>query len=311
MAMLSLDVILPTYNRADLLPKTLESLMNATRPAGLEITVYLVDNNSKDNTAELVRDYQTRFPVSLRYVFETQQGLSAALNAGIRAGTGDILAMINDDEEVDARWFEVIEEFGNSAYDFAGGPYQPNWEVPKPDWISKEYGGIVGWVDAGDTRQEYGPEFNGILMGGNVVIRRRVLDQVGLYDVTLGRTDKGLAGFEDEHMYRRLLAAGFRGIYLPELIIYHFIPAKRMTRKYHRQWCWGLGNSMAVLNRLQKPEGPLLFGMPRWQYRQAAAGLVKALKGLVGMESSHAAFQGELRVWTLVGFFNAKLFRRS
>jgi glycosyltransferase involved in cell wall biosynthesis len=308
--MFSLDVILPTFNRATLLPKTLDSLMAATIPAGLAITVYVIDNNSKDKTPEVVRDYQKRFPIPLRYVFETQQGLSAALNAGIRAGTGDIVAMINDDEEIDRRWYEVIEEFGNSPYDFAGGPYQPNWEVEKPDWISKEAGGIVGWVDAGDTRQEYGPQFNGILMGGNVVIRRRVLDQVGLYDVTLGRTDKGLAGFEDEHMYRRLLAAGLRGIYLPELIIYHFIPAKRMTRKYHRQWCWGLGNSMAVLNRLQRPAGPLLFGLPRWQFRHAAIGLMRALKGLFGLESAQAAFQGELRVWTLAGFIYAKLFHK-
>ena len=310
MAMFSLDVILPTFNRATLLPKTLDSLMAATIPAGLEITVYVVDNNSKDKTPEVVRDYQKRFPIALRYVFETQQGLSAALNAGIRAGTGDIVAMINDDEEIDRRWYEVIEEFGQGAYDFAGGPYQPNWQAAKPEWISKEMGSIVGWVDGGDTRQEYGPQFSGMLMGGNVVIRRRVLDQVGLYDVTLGRTDKGLASCEDEDMYRRLLAGGFRGVYLPELIIYHLIPAKRMTRRYHREWCWGQGNSIAILARRERPTVPMLFGIPRWRFRHAATGLIRALKGLIGLESPQSAFQGELRVWTLAGMIRGRLSRR-
>lgn len=312
MQVLTLDVILPTFNRATLLPKTLDSLMNAKRPQGLGITVYVVDNNSKDNTAEVVQGYQRRFPVSLRYVLETEQGSSPALNAGIRAGTGDLIGMINDDEEVDIHWFEVIHEFfSNSSFDFAGGPYQPNWGAEKPDWISKESGGIVGWVDAGDVRREYGDGFGGMLMGGNAIIRRNVLDQVGLYDVTLGRTDKGLGCYEDEHMYRRLIAGGFKGMYLPELIIYHFIPPERMTREYHRKWCWGLGNSMAVLARMQKSDVPELFGIPRWQIRHAAIGLLRALKGSVGLESSRAAFEGELRVWTLAGLINGKLFRKK
>ena len=312
MATLSLDVVLPTFNRARLLAKTLDSLIAATRPQGLEITVYVVDNNSKDDTAEVVQDYQPRCSFPLRYVLETEQGSSPALNSGIRAGTGDLIGMINDDEEVDVHWFEAIYDFFRStSFDFAGGPYQPNWGAEKPDWISKESGGIVGWVDAGDTRREYGEGFGGMLMGGNAVIRRRVLDQVGLYDVTLGRTDKGLGCYEDEHMYRRLIASGFKGMYLPELVIYHFIPPERMTRQYHRQWCWGLGNSMAVLARMQKAELPELFGIPRWQFRHAAVGLLRALKGLIGVESSRVAFEGELRVWTLAGLINGKLFRRG
>lgn len=310
--MFSLDVVVPTFNRARLLARTLDSLAAASIPQGLQITVYVVDNNSKDRTSEVVQEYQNRFPVALRYIRETIQGSSSALNAGIRAGTGDIVAMINDDEEVDVRWFQVIQEFGNTSFDFAGGPYRPNWEVEKPDWISKELGGIVGWVDAGDTRQQYGPNFDGVLMGGNALIRRRVFDQVGLYEVSLGRTDKGLMCYEDEFMYRRLIAAGFRGIYLPELIVYHFIPAERMTRRYHRRWCWGLGNSMAVLAALEnKPESHTVFGIPRWRFRYAMAGLLRALAGHLRLESPETAFQGELRLWTLAGLIHGTLFRKQ
>jgi glycosyltransferase involved in cell wall biosynthesis len=307
----SLDVVLPTFNRAALLAKALDSLAAASIPEGLHVTVYVVDNNSTDRTAEVVKEYQDRLPVPLRYIRETIQGSSSALNAGISAGTGDIVAMINDDEEIDCRWFEVIQEFAETSFDFAGGPYRPNWEVEKPDWISKESGGIVGWVDAGDTRQEYGPNFAGMLMGGNALIRRRVLDQIGPYEVSLGRTGKGLMSCEDELMYRRLIAAGFRGIYLPELVVYHFIPAERLTRRYHRRWCWGLGNSLAVLAGLEnKPEAHTVLGIPRWRFRYAIVGLLSVLAGLFHLKSPQAAFQGELRLWTLAGLINGHFSHR-
>jgi glucosyl-dolichyl phosphate glucuronosyltransferase len=306
---LTLDVILPTYNRATLLATALDSLIAATCPEELSVTLFVVDNNSKDNTAEVVRAYQQRVSF-LRYIFEAQQGSSAALNRGIRAGTGELVAMINDDEEVDVHWFEVIHElFQNSSFDFAGGPYQPRWSAEKPDWVSKEFGGVLGWVDAGDTAQPYGPAFHGMLMGGNAVIKRSALDKVGLYNTNLGRTDNGLGSCEDEDMFQRLLASGLRGQYLPALIIYHYIPGERMTRRYHRRWCWGRGRSMGILARTAKGNATELFGIPRWKIRYAAVGAWHALKGSLRLEHSNEAFWGELRVWDLAGYIHGRFFR--
>lgn len=306
--MLTLDVVLPTFNRADLLPKTLESLRSALRPEGLGVTLWVVDNNSKDNTEQVVRSYLGQFPFPIHYLQEKKQGYSASLNAGIRAGKGDLVGMINDDEEVDAEWFRAIHSFFvESSFDFAGGPYAPKWGAPKPEWITKQFGGIVGWVDGGTERQEYGAGYSGILMGGNAVVRRSAFDRVGLYDTALGRTDKGLASCEDQDMYDRLLAHGLRGMYLPEMVIHHYVPAERMTREYHRRWCWGRGTSLGKLSRKSKPETAQIFGIPRWQIRHTAIGLVRAGKGLLGLEESHVAFEGELRLWDFAGFLNGRL----
>lgn len=304
-----LDVILPTYNRATLLATALDCLIAATRPEELSVTVFVVDNNSNDDTAQVVKAYQQQVSF-LRYIFEMQQGSSAALNAGIRAGTGELVAMVNDDEEVDVHWFEVIYElFRNTSFDFAGGPYQPRWSAEKPNWVSKEFGGVLGWVDGGDTAQQYGPGFNGMLMGGNAVIKRSVLDKVGPYNTNLGRIE-GLGACEDEDMFQRLLANGFRGLYAPNLVINHYIPAERMTRGYHRRWCWGRGTSMGILARTRKTEVTEVLGIPRWQIRHAAAGFCNALKGRLGLERSDRAFWGELRVWDLAGYIYGRLFRK-
>src|SRR5262249_44060363 len=100
-----LDVIIPTFNRQLLLDKTLASLWRAGTPPGLAVRVTVVDNNSRDRTREVVERWQARFAGRLQYVFESQQGRSSALNAGIRATDGDLVGMIDDDEEIDAGWY--------------------------------------------------------------------------------------------------------------------------------------------------------------------------------------------------------------
>src|SRR5262249_31294146 len=101
-----LEVVIPTYNRADLLPVCLRSLHAATVPAGLNVRITIVDNNSKDTTREVVESWKDRFNGRLSYVFERMQGRSAALNAGITASDSDLVVFIDDDEEIDETWYQ-------------------------------------------------------------------------------------------------------------------------------------------------------------------------------------------------------------
>src|SRR5690349_16399176 len=99
-----LEVVVPTYNRALLLPVCLKSLHAASIPEGLTVGITIVDNNSSDNTREVVESWREQFGDRLRYVFERMQGRSAALNAGITASEGDLIGFIDDDEEIDPTW---------------------------------------------------------------------------------------------------------------------------------------------------------------------------------------------------------------
>ena len=99
-----LDVIVPTYNRHELLKLTLQSLLLADIPAGLTVGVTVVDNNSKDQTLQAVESFKESFSGRLNYIFERKQGRSPALNAGIAATNGELVGMIDDDEEIDRSW---------------------------------------------------------------------------------------------------------------------------------------------------------------------------------------------------------------
>lgn len=307
-----LDVIIPTYNRCDLLKRTLDSLMAAQVPAGLDIRVTVVDNNSGDHTRQLIADQSERFRGRLNYLFEARQGRSHALNAGIAATDGDLVGMIDDDEEIDSRWYERIHSaFSDMEVDFIGGPYVPRWGAAPPAWLPGDKLGVIGWVDGGDRIQPYGENYPGMLMGGNAVIRRAILAHVGPYATALGRTKKRLLAGEDDDMYKRLLAVGARGYYLPDLIIYHYVPPERLTRSYFRRWCFWRGVSIGLVDRERPSAVTYLAGVPRWLYGQAGRGLFRMIGAqLRGNKNPAQVFSDELAIWDLAGFFYGRHFYR-
>jgi glycosyltransferase involved in cell wall biosynthesis len=306
-----LDVIIPTFNRQNLLGGAMASLFRARVPDGLTVAVTVVDNNSSDGTRQLVRDLETRFPGRLRYLFELKQGRSHAINCGIVATQGEIVGMIDDDEEIDPSWFlRVYHAFQRGDVDFIGGPYVPVWETDPPPWLPADYPGVIGRIDGGNRMVAYDDSYPGILMGGNAVIRRAMLTKVGLYSTELGRTGSRLLAGEDEDMYRRLLAAGARGLYLPDMVIYHHVPSERLTKRYYRRWCFWRGTSCGWIAKTGSQECALLAGVPRWLYGKAAKGMLRNIRGTFQRRSAAESFSDELAMWDLAGFFFGRHFYR-
>lgn len=100
------------------------------------MTIWVVDNNSKDDTESGVREIQSEAAIQCCYIKETNQGLSHARNAGICAGTGEIIGFIDDYEEIDENWYEVVErEFAGQSTPFIAGTCVPNWAAPPPAWL--------------------------------------------------------------------------------------------------------------------------------------------------------------------------------
>jgi glucosyl-dolichyl phosphate glucuronosyltransferase len=313
---LTLDVIIPTYNRAALLKRTLESLLAARLPLGLIVQFNVVDNNSSDDTAQVVESYQERFTqlgLKLCYLFESRQGRSHALNRGIAETTGALIGLIDDDEEVDVQWFECIcAVFTRSEIDFIGGPCKPRWSQAAPVWLPEGYGAVLGLVEAGSDVQRFGQDYSGMLMGGNAVLRRTVLQRVGLYALHLGRGSRDLLAGEDQDMSDRLLAAGARGEYRPDLVIYHFVPPERLTKRYYRRRVFWNGVSHGLIDRARPQAVPYLLGVPRFLFAQALAGGWTMLLSLSRWQTTPGQrFSGELSFWHLLGFLYGKHWHRA
>lgn len=85
------SIILPTFNRADVISRAIESVLNQTYSA---YELIIVDDGSTDKTVELVSQYGS----GIRYIKQSNSGVSAARNAGIRASTGQYIAFIDSDD---------------------------------------------------------------------------------------------------------------------------------------------------------------------------------------------------------------------
>jgi len=303
--MTTLDVVIPTYNRCAQLANALRSLTEAAVPEELDVTIIVVDNNCTDDTAAFVQQMRPAGPVRLRYVKEEKQGLSNARNGGIAAGSGELIGFIDDDEQIDSSWYKVVErEFRATCVKFIGGPYKPVWGAVAPNWLPSAYPAVIGIVPAGEYR-DCDKTFPGILMGGNAVIRRTVFQQIGGYAPALGRTNKGLLSAEDDEFYRRLLRNGILGRNVPDLVIHHFIPPERLTKKYHRRWCFWHAVSQAVLDRTDPRQVAYFAGVPRYLIGDVVRGLYQMPLNLITGKPG-AAFANELSFWDLTGFFYGK-----
>jgi glycosyltransferase involved in cell wall biosynthesis len=306
---MKLTVVIPTFNRAQLLRRMLKSLAEAERPSGLEVCLLVVDNNSTDETHETVTACQAEFDLEIRYLFEPRQGKSRALNTAIENTSGDLIGMLDDDEEVTGNWLMAVADVFLNRWDevdFIGGRYIPQWEMEPPAWLPKQYTGVVGFSNPGEEELMYGSSFKGMMPGGNAVVKLSALREVGGYNESLGPVGGNLMGCEDDEMYHRLLDAGKRGFYCPKLNIYHRVPAYRLTKKYFRRWCYGWGASQSVIDRERTDYiGPRFFGVPRYMYGDAARGAFGMLRSILKRDTNEA-FAHELSLWILTGFFKER-----
>ncbi len=86
------SVIIPTYNRAACVKKAIDSVLSQTYQ---DFEVIVVDDGSTDSTRKMLEAYRDR----LRYLFQPNQGVSSARNAGIRASKGKYIALLDSDDQ--------------------------------------------------------------------------------------------------------------------------------------------------------------------------------------------------------------------
>src|SRR4051812_48231102 len=128
------SIIIPTYNRADELRETIRSIAKLTVSGDWELVV--VDNKSTDHTRAVVEEQSASFPAPLRYLFEREQGRYAALNTGIRAATGKIIATTDDDARVEPDWLtRAAAGLDAIGCDYVGGKVWPIWKGARPSWL--------------------------------------------------------------------------------------------------------------------------------------------------------------------------------
>ena len=247
-----ISAIICTYRNPHYLKGAIRSLLNQTLPAN-QYEIIVVDNNSQDETPEIVHQLSTETDLIVRYVKETRRGLSNARNSGIEAAQGEIVAFLDDDAEAESNWlsnlFDVYKEPNIWA---AGGKLLPLWHIDeRPDWLTEEYVTWLSLLDQGDqSRPLTWPER---ILGANFSFRKSIFPIVGYFDPTLGRKGTALLGHEDTELQQRIHKNGKLVYYVANAIVYHHVPAERVTERYFLRRQYGASRSQVAL--LLKQQG--------------------------------------------------------
>ncbi|MBO7460829.1 MAG: glycosyltransferase, partial [Bacteroidales bacterium] len=89
-----ISLITATYNSAETVRDTLQSVLNQTFK---DIDYIIIDGNSKDNTMDIVKEFEPKFEGRLRWVSEKDKGIYDAMNKGVRMAQGEIVGILNSD----------------------------------------------------------------------------------------------------------------------------------------------------------------------------------------------------------------------
>ena len=288
----SISVVITTFNRAVLLEQTLRRMRDQAFAASDELIV--VDNASTDRTPEVIETAARDFPVPVRYLREREPGKTPALNTGIAAARGNVLALTDDDVLVAEDWIASIRGlFSDSSIDLAGGRVDPLWESPPPRWLQVEGDGQYTEMASPLALQHYGAAQSlgaRTAVGANLIVRRRSYDALGGFAGHLGRRRGTLLCGEDHDFCARAVAAGMRCEYRPEIRVRHWVPASRGKLRYHARWFFWSGVTNAILEA--PPGGSTsnpLRRVPRYLWRRLLASPILALhQVLLGRPASAA-----------------------
>jgi glycosyltransferase involved in cell wall biosynthesis len=272
-----ITVAICTLNRAESLRRTLDSLAAMQVPKDLDWEVVVVNNGSTDHTDIVIEAFAERLPI--RREFELQRGHSSARNRALDAATGDYIVWTDDDVVVDHGWlsayFEAFCRWPEAAV--FGGPIIPKFETPAVKWIARtvgseallggpyavrDFGGEVLPLSVADWRVPYGPSY---------AVRTR--DHRNFrYDLNLGRRGGQSRNSEETDVITRMLLSGATGYWLPQARVKHCIGRDRQTVRHLAREYRSTGDAHVYLQqRNGEPyKGPLLFGAPRWMWRQMA-----------------------------------------
>ena len=165
------SVVVPTFNYGHCVVDAVESALAQTY---VPVEVIVIDDGSTDDTRARLEPYRDR----INYVFQPNQGLSAARNTGIRAATGSLIALLDSDDAFHPRKLELQvahltahPAVGVVATDHFTDPAQRWPAVPEPVPVARET------LQRVVATSRFAPS--------SVLVRRECFDAVGLFDTSL------------------------------------------------------------------------------------------------------------------------------
>jgi len=264
-----LSVIICTYKRPGLLREALQSMLDQKLDRS-HFEVIVVDNNSEDETPEVVAEISRQAP-NIRYVREHKQGLSHSRNRGCDEARGDYVIYLDDDAKAHLKYLLLVREtIQKHNPDIMGGPIYPYYTETKPAWFKDEY-------EIRHHARETGWSKSCSVSGSSFVIKKELLISLGKFDPNLGMIGDTVRLGEERavlNRYRLRPVEEQKVYYNLGCLVYHHVPLAKMTPRYLLKRYFVAGHAKAQIERLtRKRWGPIartLYVIRSWGGRITA-----------------------------------------
>jgi len=306
---MDITVIVCTYNRCHVLANSLETVLASNLPKSIRWEVLVVDNNSNDDTRQVVAKLFDRHADRLRYLFEPRQGLSRARNTGIERAFGKIIVFTDDDVAVDSEWLHNLTRgLSESQWAGAGGRVLPRWASSPPNWLPLQDRYALAPLAVFDPAMERGP-LTEAPFGANMAFRCAVFEKYGVFREDLGRSGDNLISNEETEFCSRLFSGGEQLLYEPSAVVYHPVSANRIKKEYFLSWWQDKARSDVRAFGLPPETKWFVAGIPLHLFRRLTVWTIRWLSGI----NPASRFRSKTKVWSIVGTIGEchRLSRRS
>jgi len=251
---LDITVLIPTYNRAEILRETLEAMCKVERD-GLTAEFVIIDNNSVDNTKEVVESFGIRLPI--RYLFESRPGKNCALNKALdEVKLREIVVFTDDDVTPRSDWLKQIIAScrRNPKCAVGGGKVIKIWPPGKePEWLqfAKTTCGLR-IHDVGCKEMLY-PD-NNYPVGTNLWIKKYLFEEGLRFNESIGPSPTKRAMGSETSLLIKLRLEGHLMVYCPDNVVHHNLQEWLSTPKGIRYRAYTMGRGQAKINFLFNPD---------------------------------------------------------
>ncbi len=217
-----LTIVICTFNRGYLLLETIPTIFQQNVEKN-RYHVLIVNNNSTDNTQELLECFAKQYE-NLSVINETKQGLGYAKNIGMEKATTDWIVYLDDDAKVPIDFVKkAINDINDSKFQCFGGVYLPWYKYGKPKWFLDRYASNQGKLSEFNTLNK------DFISGGIMAIKKSILKKFGGFPTNLGMSGNQIAYGEETLLQIRMRKSGMEIGYDPNWIMYHLVNRYKLS----------------------------------------------------------------------------------